>query len=213
MKFNPNLAAVHAYLCADGYVIRNPPEQKHKYYYIALRNTNYILLKDFQEKFEAAFGVRPILVEGQRCKIQSKELYFLLIRAFTTFYSHGWAMPKLSKRNAKFWLRTFFDCESWVEIGSGSSIRMESVNKKGLEQIKSALLQHFGINASLRERQNRRIWRLNICGKDDLLKFRNFIGFLHPNKKEKLELVFAKCPARRARTIQCAGARQRTCDT
>ena len=59
MKLDENLAAVHAYLCADGYVIKNSEAQKQKYYMIGFRNTNLILLKDFQDKFEKVFGVKP----------------------------------------------------------------------------------------------------------------------------------------------------------
>ena len=74
MNFNKNLAAVHGYLCADGYVIRNPPNQRHKYYYIGFRNTNKILLKDFQAKFQAFFGLKPIITNEGRCKIQNKDI-------------------------------------------------------------------------------------------------------------------------------------------
>lgn len=187
--FDENLAAVHAYLCADGYVIRNPPTQKHKYYYIALRNTNIILLKDFQDRFEKYFGIKPILKEGQRCKVQSKEIYHKLVKQFVSFYSWEWRMPSLSKKNMKFWLRAFFDCESYVEAQKGKSrtVRLECVNKTGLESVRNALMKHFDIESSIKERKGRNIMRLSICGKDDLLKFQKEIGFLHPAKSKKLE--------------------------
>lgn len=41
MKFNKNLSAIHAYLCADGYVIKNHSTQKHKYCHIGLRYSYY----------------------------------------------------------------------------------------------------------------------------------------------------------------------------
>ena len=71
MKFDKNLAAIHAYLCSDGYVIKNPRTQKHKYYYIGFRNTNLILLKDFQKKFNDYFsfekgGVYLIIVMTEK---------------------------------------------------------------------------------------------------------------------------------------------------
>lgn len=67
MKFDENLAVVHAYLCADGYVLKNAEEKKR--YVMGFRNTNLILLKDFQNKFEKVFGIKPHLDEGQRCRI------------------------------------------------------------------------------------------------------------------------------------------------
>ena len=57
MKIGENLAAVHAYLCADGYVIKNPENSKYNYFHIGLRNTNLVLLKDFQENFYQVFGI------------------------------------------------------------------------------------------------------------------------------------------------------------
>ena len=114
MKIDENLAAVHAYLCADGYVIKNPKTQKRKYYKIGFRNTNLILLKDFQERFEKVFGVKPCLYEGQRCQKGSREIYELLIKRFGSFYSWEWKMPKLNNKLAKAWLRAYFDCEGWV---------------------------------------------------------------------------------------------------
>src|SRR3989339_467771 len=81
MKFDKNLAAIHAYLCGDGYVIKNPDTQKHKYYYIGLRNTNAVLLKDFQQKFKAVFNVEPRIVEGRSVN-QSKEIYQFLTKDF-----------------------------------------------------------------------------------------------------------------------------------
>ena len=109
MKFNKNLAAVHGYLCGDGYVIRNPETQKHKYYHIDFRNTHKILLEDFQKKFQIIFGLKPYLVNDSRCRIQNKEIYYTLTKDFS-YYSYKWKLPKLSKSNLKCWLQAFFDC-------------------------------------------------------------------------------------------------------
>ncbi|MBI2578972.1 MAG: hypothetical protein HYW26_04650 [Candidatus Aenigmarchaeota archaeon] len=187
MKFNKNLASIHGYLCADGYVITNPKSQKHKYYYIGLRNTNLTLLKDFQEKFHRKFGIRPVLTE-ERCKIQNKNLFFILTKNFT-YYSDKWSLPKLSKNLLSSWLRSYFDCDGWVSVvkAKDRKIGLDSINKKGLYQIKKVMKRHFKITSTIKKRKNRNIWSLTICGKDDLLKFEKYIGFLHPRKKEKLE--------------------------
>lgn len=186
MHFNEDLSTIHAYLCADGYVIKNPETQKHKYYYIGFRNQNTVLLKDFQRRFKKIFGIKPYICKDGRCRIQSKEIFEKLTKNFI-YYSSGWKMPFLSKENLKLWLRAFFDCEAWVEVQKTKSraIRLECVNKKGLEQIKNAL-EVFGIFSSIKEKKGRKIWRLNICGKDDLQKFKKSIGFLHPNKSKRV---------------------------
>jgi len=190
MKIDENLAAVHGYLCADGYVIRNPPEQKHNYYMIGFRNTNLTLLKDFQERFEKVFRIKPYLIEGQRCRIGNKEIYKLLTKEFGSFYSWEWRMPKLSVKLSKTWLRAYFDCEGWVTCKSHQNrmIGADCVNENGIKQIKESL-EKTGIKTKVKKRNTRDIFSMFIFGRENLIKFKEKIGFLHPSKKEKLNEV------------------------
>ena len=98
MKFDENLVAIHAYLCADGYVIKNPKFQKQKYYMIGFRNTNLVLLKDFQKRFEKYFGKKTYITNEGRCRIGSKEIYNKLLISFGEFYSWRWKMPILKNK-------------------------------------------------------------------------------------------------------------------
>lgn len=181
MKFDENLAAIHGYLCADGYVIKNPKNQKHKYYHIGLRNTSGVLLKDFQEKFNKIFGVLPIITNDSRCRIQSRKIFEKLTKDYS-YYSYEWRMPALSKPCLKLWLRAYFDCEGWVELQKGKSraVRADCVNYTGLKAVQSALSK-FGIVSTVNKR-SKPIWRLNVCGLDDIKNFQKHIGFLHPDK-------------------------------
>ena len=190
MKFDENLASVHAYLCADGYVIKNPVAQKHKYYKIGLRNMNHVLLKDFQEKFEKVFGVKPRLVEGQRCEIGSKEVYNSLTKEFGSFYSREWKIPKMRADMFPFWLRSFFDCDGWVYIQSHQNrqIGLDCVNKSALDEV-SEKLNEMEIKTTKQIKKNGSIFRILILGKENLALFKEKIGFLHPEKKEKLDLA------------------------
>ena len=192
MKFDENLAAVHAYLCADGYVIRNPETQKLKYYRIGFRNKNLILLKNFQKKFERVFRVKPHLHEGERCALGSKSIYYQLTDNFGSFYSWHWKMPELNNKLTKIWLRAYFDCEGWVTIETrqNRNIGLDCVNKKGLEQIKNAL-KIIGINSKLKFRNKKNIYRLYIFGKKNIIKFKQEIGFLNSKKAEKLNRAIA----------------------
>ena len=113
MLNNSDFVSIHAYLCSDGYVVRNLKTQKHKYYRIALRNTNVVLLKDFQNKFYKIFKLKPIIYRNEVCRISSKKLYFWFLQ-YGSFYSNEWRLPKLNKDKLKFWLRSYFDCEAWV---------------------------------------------------------------------------------------------------
>ncbi len=186
MRFNKNLAAIHGYLCGDGYVITNPPTQKHKYYHIGFRNTNDVLLKDFQQKFKEVFGLTPIITNEGRCRIQNKEIYHLLTKE-CSYYSYEWRLPQLSKENIRHWLRAFFDCEGWVENQPAKSrlIGLDCCNESGLRSVQEAL-KKFKIYSSIK-RKRTHIWRLTICDIKNLKRFQKQIGFLHPEKARKLE--------------------------
>jgi intein/homing endonuclease len=189
MKFNEDLASIHGYLCADGYVIRNPPSQKHKYYHIGFRNTNYVLLKDFQEKFERVFKLKPHITNEGRCRIQNKKLYYFLTKN-QSFYSWHWQLPKLTKKQLVCWLRSYFDSDGWVFVKGRQNrhIGLDSVNKKGIIQISRAL-SSFGINTLLKK--HRGLSRIFIYGKENLVLFRKQIDFLHPAKRNKLDEAIA----------------------
>jgi len=189
MKFNEDLAAVHGYLCADGYVVRNLLHQKHKYYRAGLRNMNVVLLMDFQKRFKNYFGVSPKIYRNERCDMHSKEIYFILTKHYS-YYSREWVLPKLPKRLMKYWLRAFFDCEGWVFVKSRQNrhIGADSVNHTGLRSIKLAL-EKLGISSLLKLIKARDISRLYIYGKNNLQRFHDAIGFLHPKKKQSLILA------------------------
>jgi len=187
MKFDENLAAVHAYLCADGYVIKNSPTQKLKYYRIGFRNRDFTLLKDFQKRFKNSFGVSPHLDKGERCRLGSREIYEKLTKEFGSFYSWEWRMPKLNRKLMKIWLRAYFDCEGWVFCKSHQNrhIGVDCVNEFGFNQVENTLNQ-IGIKTIRKFNKKRRIHRIFIYGKENLNKFSEQIGFLNPKKSEKL---------------------------
>lgn len=189
MKMNEDLVSIHAYLCADGYVIRNPSTQKQKYYKIGLRNTNSVLLNDFRDKFERVFGVKPHIRIGERCEIGSKKIYEELINEYGSFHSHLWKIPNFKNRKLYgIWLRSFFDCEGWVFCKSKQNrhIGLDCVNENGINQIIESL-NSFGIRTIKKKNEKRKIFRIFIYGKDNLIKFSDKIGFLHPDKNIKLD--------------------------
>jgi hypothetical protein len=189
MKFSSDLASIHGYLCSDGYVIRNPKQQKHKYYHIGFRNTDLTLLKDFQTKFNSVFGIKPTITKNKdRCKIQNKELTLKLIKEFGSFYSNDWKLPTLSKLHLKYWIRAYFDSDGWASVNKRKSraVGLESINIRGLNQIQNVLKKTFLIKSTIYKHKKRNIWSLIICGKENINKFKNKIGFLHPKKRGKI---------------------------
>jgi hypothetical protein len=136
MKMDENLAAVHAYLCADGHVTKSLP-QKQKHYTVGLRNTNLIILQDFKKRFDKVFNTQCHPYGGQKCQKGSKEIYELLTNQFGSFYSWHWTMPKLEKDKLRIWLRAYFDCEGGVfcKKHQNRHIGVDCINKIGIEQI------------------------------------------------------------------------------
>ena len=51
-------------------------------------------------------------------------------------------MPFLNKKLSRIWLRAFFDCEGWVvcKTHQNRHIGLDSVNQKGLTQVKITLI-------------------------------------------------------------------------
>ena len=190
MKFDEDLSKIHGYLCGDGCVSKNKDQKKHKYYRTDLRNTNLTILKDFQSRVYNYFNIKPKIYSNQRATVHSKKIYYLLTNRFNSFYSKEWKMPNLNKNNLKFWLRAFYDCDGWVELQKAKSrtISLECINESGIKSIQKGLLK-FKINSSLKYKKAKKIWRLRICGLDDIKGFSSYIGFLHPNKARKLDNV------------------------
>lgn len=186
MKFNKDLAAIHGYLCSDGYVIRNPVTQKHKYYRVGLRNTCPTLLEDFRNRCKSFFKVNASVYRSERCDFWSKETYFKLTKK-DTYYSERWSLPKLSKKNLGLWLRAYFDCDGWVFVEGRQNrhIGLDSINHKGILQMQEAL-KRFRIESRVRKVKKGYMSRLLIYRKESLVNYRKYIGFLHPAKEAKL---------------------------
>lgn len=185
---NSNLAAVHGYLCSDGYVAMHKPGSKNVYYHVGLRNTNIELLKDFQIRFTRIFGVQP-KISKDRCHKNSKTICISLLEKYGSFHSREWKLPQLSREVAQYWLRAFFDSEGWVTAIDKKSrvVSAESVNKQGLIDIGTIMLEIFGITTSIQSRKGRQTHILRIFGKENIRKYDTSIGFLHPEKNSKLQ--------------------------
>ena len=187
------LAAVHAYLCADGYVVKNKPPQKQKFYRLALRNTQIELLEDFNSSFFSVFKKSPLLSKGlDRSVVNSKELYYYFTKKFGSFYSSEWRMPSypMSESALACWLRAFFDCEAWLELQTrkNRAIHLQCINLQGLKQVKKSL-RRLKITSKIKKVNKRNIYCLSVFGRGNLIKFQEKINFLHPRKKQKLQEV------------------------
>lgn len=105
-------------------------------------------------------------------------------------------VPKLiisADKNCKaLFLKALFDDEASVSV-SEYKIEFEMANEAIVESVKK-ILEEFGIRpgktGKRRKTKNHKMkYRFNICGKQDLEVFNEEIGFDHPEKKKKLEIL------------------------
>lgn len=102
-----------------------------------------------------------------------------------------WTLPKslLFIKGAKEnWLKAFFSAEAYV---SSNSIKIQTVNKKGMQEV-SKILQGLGIATKSYEYQPKKenhslVSIIFINKKEDRLKFFNKIGFWHEKKTKILK--------------------------
>jgi len=121
--------------------------------------------------------------------VRSK-LAFMDMQRYGPFYSRTWRVPKeiknSSKKIQKEFLSTFVEDEGSVILAK-KEIRLYSINKIGLEDL-SKLLKNFKIKTNIESGfgAGRNIYSLTINGKENLLAFKNFIGFRSQKRNQKL---------------------------
>jgi intein-encoded DNA endonuclease-like protein len=150
------------------------------------------LIKPFKNAIMNIYNKKPKVrkLKNYFCiTIDSKTVVLDLLR-YAKFGKLNWNVPKIAttKRNAREWLRAFFDCEAYV---NRAYIRVHSINLKGLKQVKN-LLAHFDIRSKIYEyRPKNKKWNANyqlmIFRKEDRIKFLREIGFNHAIKLKKLK--------------------------
>ncbi|MDP7141596.1 MAG: LAGLIDADG family homing endonuclease [Candidatus Woesearchaeota archaeon] len=195
MKINQNLAAIHGYLCGDGYI-----SGRDKEVCIRFSNTNLTLVKDFKKRFERLCDINHKItikkVKNKKilyCYSGTQNKIYEKLMKYEPYYTENWEIPIefLDKQGLSLWLRAFFDSEGWLQFRPHQTrtIGVHSLNHKGLLQIRSLLKAVFGIDSIVKKRNGRNISYLGIYGKDDLTKFHKEIGFLHSEKRKKLPKI------------------------
>ncbi len=98
---------------------------------------------------------------------------------------------KCKKQDLSFLLRAMFDGDGTVVNikRNGCRISLVTENKKLAEQVNELLLR-FGIISSIYSDKN--VFRIDICGQENLLKFYLNIGFLSEKKQNRLEEYIKK---------------------
>lgn len=176
----------------DGSVTVREEKNGNVHHSISFFPDNKKMLNAFLTAFQKVYNRQPKIKKEQKyfsVRIESKPITLDLLQ-HGSFRSLEWKIPEFKERGSKIeWLRAFYDSEGYV---GPKTITVQSVNNKGLEQVKN-LLNEFGIQSRLYSYQRKQItWNTNyilhITREEDRRRFLNEVGFNHSRKLKKLKL-------------------------
>ena len=201
-KITPEMARIHAHICGDGCVYTkilklskrklsrhkriNPYE---KIWVMEYTNTENLLRQEFITDIKISFNRKSYNYSKYYRVTLTHCKWIIDFLELDNKNSYNWKIPKdilNSKRLSTHWLRAFFDDESTV-TQKQKMIRIKSMNLYGLKQILFMLKNH-GIYSKITGQNCDKSWYLNIY-RNDLKQYEKQIGFLHPQKREKLNQI------------------------
>ncbi len=196
-------ARIVAHICGDGcicsydtkrFVGKYDPPRKNlirKEYSISYCNTEESLLDSFCKDMFAVYGRKAYKSKRNDVCLRAKWIYQRLKR-FGVGKSREWFIADKifsgEKPIIKQWLIAFFDDEAHVDLRT-FRIVVNSVNQKGLRQIQQLLKKMRITKTSFKDPylyKKSKIYRLSIL-KEDVERFRVYVGFNHPKKVRDLE--------------------------
>ena len=190
------LVKIHGYVCSDGGIYSSKCTDLHgrklrtrRRLRVKFYNKEKALIDDF---INAVKKVRPDIKSLRyypyRIEVEirnhtlSKEILSL-----GKVWSHNWQFPEnLTEYQKKIWIRAFSDSEGTVNNQNYDRyIALDSVNFEGLKKV-SDNLKEFGIDNKIYWFDKSRRARIKISKKENLVRFKETIGFEHPEKQAKL---------------------------
>ena len=206
MRLTPGIARIHAHICGDGCVyisrekrslaslIKHPRKKLDvNQYIIEYYNKCNELLNEFKKDMEKEFS-RKASYSPKKFRLRIRGAKHIIEKLeVQSKNSRNWVVPNYISSSSleiiKNWLRAFFDDESTVDV-QRKRIRVKLMNKLALIQI-SFLLSKLKIDSRITGQNIDGSWYLNVP-KDYLRTYQMEIGFLHPQKKDKLEKVVGR---------------------
>ena len=186
------IARLCGFLSGDGHIkIRIDKKGWHHHgirFYPDNLDVANIFIKTFKELYEKEPSITP-LHNFYRVSVTSKVACNHLLK-ISTYNTHNWDIPNFilnSKELKVEFLKAIFDCEASV---GKNNIQFQSVNKKGIYEIKK-LLEELNISNSVYSyKRTNPNWNINyiliISRKENIKRYAQLIGFNHPIKQQKL---------------------------
>lgn len=198
-------AKIHGYICSDGYITKRKEKNRNvTHYMVQFSADDKKMLKEYLKNFESLYSKKLQLdkytLKKYKCltvRCSNKKIYQKIIK-YGKMGTHDWRMPfkNLPTNNhIKEWIKCFFDGEAYVSQHN-KNIQVKSVNKKGLNDIKKSLdklnikSKVYGPYNQKKPNQND-YYMLLIQGKNNIIKYKEKIGFYHSKKQNKLNKIYA----------------------
>jgi hypothetical protein len=189
-----------AYLQGDGWISKRRGSTRSMYRYdISFFPDCIVVAKHIVDLYRRLYGRTLTIVHLHNHYLirTSHHRAYEELAVAGPYKSLEWRVPfslldTLEKR--RDWLRAFFDCEAYV--GKSTTV-VQSVNKKGIEEIRS-LLGTFSILSRTYQYERRQLtWNTNhilIIGRRESRQlFLREIGFNHIRKQDKLRDLLNTC--------------------
>jgi hypothetical protein len=137
---SPELARIHAHLCGDGglYLFKTAEKDRKNRAEIVYFNNSKMLLQSFRKDMQKVFNVKMTYSQKQnKVKIWSIRIANELLK-LSNYGTRDWRIPNAIKRSARKikieWIKAFGQDEGHCPTDR-DSIRIRSMNKKGVEDI------------------------------------------------------------------------------
>lgn len=196
IKINEDFVEILGHICGDGTIVRKNPKKGVLLKYI---NSEPILIKSFQEKIKNIFGQIKVNVQVRDGEKYSRKNYLLqyptiislfILSIFNYKTKEGMELPKfifeLSGKEQCSFLRALFDDEGTISTKE-KRIVIGLKPKKSIEQIRDLLTNLKFYPTKIYESGN--IFKISLQKKRDIILFKKIIGFKHPAKKERLDII------------------------
>jgi len=191
LKYPLLKARLLGYFAGDGSVCIHKDKKGGVHHTVRFYPDDKSMLNSFLFAFIRIYEKKPYvdLRKNHYCSTVASKPIALDLLQYGSLKTLEWSFPVFcdSKEKKKEWLRAFFDCEAHV---NKKSIVIQSVNEKGIEQIRQCLEEFNIVSRTYKYERKQKNWNNNyllfINRKEDKQRFLKEIGFTHHKKLEKL---------------------------